>query len=66
MCGILALILGDDASETYTTTPAADLHGALFYLQHREQDACGMPTCGSGGRINSCKGSGMAANEFES
>lgn len=63
MCGILGLILGDIDDAT-ATTAGADLHDALYYLQHRGQDACGIATCASGGRIYQCKGNGMAAKVF--
>lgn len=61
MCGILGLILGhisDDAN--FPCKAAVTLHEALYYLQHRGQDACGIATCAAGGRIFQCKGNGMA------
>jgi amidophosphoribosyltransferase len=61
MCGILALIYGDPKSQI---SASSELHDALYLLQHRGQDACGIATCATGGRIYQCKGNGMASSVF--
>lgn len=60
MCGIIAVIHGDPAS----TSAAVEIHNALYLLQHRGQDACGIVSCESKGRIYQCKGNGMASKVF--
>lgn len=64
MCGIVALILGHTDGPESPCLCASDLHEALYYLQHRGQDACGIATCAAGGRVYQCKGLGMASRVF--
>lgn len=59
MCGILAIISSDP-----NTNVAPELFDGSLYLQHRGQDAAGIVTCGSGGRLYQCKGNGMAKDVF--
>ena len=59
MCGIIAVIHADSSSPA-----AVEIHDALYLLQHRGQDACGIATCAAGGRIYQCKGNGMASKVF--
>jgi amidophosphoribosyltransferase len=59
MCGIIAVILASPAADA-----APEIHQALYYLQHRGQDACGIATCSRGGKIYQCKGNGLASKVF--
>jgi amidophosphoribosyltransferase len=59
MCGIIAVIHADPESNA-----APEIHDALYLLQHRGQDACGIATCAAGGRIFQCKGNGLASKVF--
>ncbi|KAF2839822.1 amidophosphoribosyltransferase [Patellaria atrata CBS 101060] len=59
MCGIIAVIHADPKSSA-----AVEIHDALYLLQHRGQDACGIVTNGAGGKFFQCKGNGMASKVF--
>ena len=61
MCGVIGVLLAEGAS---ATAAAADIHDALFILQHRGQDACGISTSDVTGRVYQCKGNGMASRVF--
>lgn len=60
MCGIIAVL----KASPYDSA-AGELHQALYYLQHRGQDACGISTCAQGGRMYQCKGNGLASRVFQ-
>lgn len=60
MCGILGLLLQDP-----TIDAAAEICEGLSLLQHRGQDACGIITCGSKGRLYQCKANGMVRDVLD-
>lgn len=60
MCGILAILAASGRDHLV----ADELHKALYLLQHRGQDACGITTCAAGGKIYQCKGNGLASKVF--
>ncbi|KAH8730455.1 phosphoribosyltransferase-like protein [Phaeosphaeriaceae sp. PMI808] len=61
MCGIIAVIHGDPQSRS----ASAEIHAALYLLQHRGQDAAGIVSCSSGGRFHQRKGNGLASHVFQ-
>ncbi|TGZ85127.1 Amidophosphoribosyltransferase [Ascodesmis nigricans] len=60
MCGITAVILADPYGSA-----VEDIHNALPILQHRGQDACGIATCGVGGKFYTRKGNGLCSEVFK-
>eukprot|EP00930_Biecheleria_cincta_P023421 TRINITY_DN16929_c0_g1_i1.p1 TRINITY_DN16929_c0_g1~~TRINITY_DN16929_c0_g1_i1.p1 ORF type:complete len:941 (+),score=189.00 TRINITY_DN16929_c0_g1_i1:49-2871(+) len=59
MCGILALLLADPGSHANQL-----LFDGLTILQHRGQDAAGMATCNSKGRVHLRKENGLVKEVF--
>lgn len=60
MCGILGLLLHDASVHA-----ASEISEGLSLLQHRGQDACGVVTCGRGGRFLQCKANGMVRDVLD-
>ena len=60
VCGILGLLLNDSNADA-----APEICEGLSLLQHRGQDACGIITCGPGGRFYQCKANGMVRDIFD-
>lgn len=60
VCGILGLLLSDPSTEA-----ASEICEGLALLQHRGQDACGIVTCGTKGRLYQCKANGMVRDVFD-
>ncbi|RUS28382.1 hypothetical protein BC938DRAFT_481950 [Jimgerdemannia flammicorona] len=60
MCGIQAILLADSNGMA-----SPELFEGLGLLQHRGQDAAGIVTCGSKGRLYQCKGNGMVRDVFD-
>ena len=60
MWGVLAVLHAQPEGNAV----AAELHEALYLLQHRGQDACGITTCQHPARIHQCKGNGLASKVF--
>lgn len=60
MCGILGILLSDPSQDV-----AQEIFEGLSLLQHRGQDACGIVTCGTRGRLYQCKANGMVRDVFD-
>ncbi|CAE6490475.1 unnamed protein product [Rhizoctonia solani] len=60
MCGILGLLLHNPDGHA-----ATEICEGLSLLQHRGQDACGIVTCGRGGRFYQRKANGMVRDVFD-
>ncbi|KAF8512283.1 amidophosphoribosyltransferase [Gautieria morchelliformis] len=60
MCGILGILLSDPSIDA-----ATEICEGLALLQHRGQDACGIVTCGTKGRLYQCKANGMVRDVFD-
>ncbi|KAF8511024.1 hypothetical protein BU17DRAFT_54958, partial [Hysterangium stoloniferum] len=60
VCGILGVLLSDSSANV-----ATEMCEGLSLLQHRGQDACGIVTCGTRGRLYQCKANGMVRDVFD-
>jgi amidophosphoribosyltransferase len=60
VCGILGILLSDPSIDA-----ATEICEGLALLQHRGQDACGIVTCGTKGRLYQCKANGMVRDVFD-
>ncbi|CAM9568151.1 unnamed protein product, partial [Heterosigma akashiwo] len=60
MCGILAILLANQESAVNQ-----ELYDGLTVLQHRGQDAAGMVTCESSGRLHLHKDQGFVRDVFK-
>lgn len=60
MCGIVGVMLADPES-----LAVPELLEGCHYLQHRGQDAAGIMTSNSHGRLYQCKGNGMVRDVFQ-
>lgn len=59
MCGVTGIVLADENESV-----ALELLEALYVLQHRGQDACGISTVDKGGTPFSRKGQGLVSRVF--
>ena len=65
MCGIIGVILANTENRNGNgTLCSTEIHEGLSILQHRGQDAAGIVTNGSKGRLYQCKGTGMVRDIF--
>eukprot|EP00833_Pecoramyces_ruminatium_P016539 jgi/Orpsp1_1/1190571/evm.model.d7180000079836.1 len=59
MCGISGILLANTNQNC-----SVEIYESLNVLQHRGQDAAGIVTCGTKGRLYQCKANGMVKDVF--